>query len=86
MTPDRRAATLIVDFPGAQNIPGLGRAISRAITAAIEAEREACASIAEDLQEGGANEKSTHSTVEHTGRFAKDAVTTGIARRIRERG
>jgi hypothetical protein len=83
MTPDQRAAAFIADFPAAQNIAGLGRAISRAISAAIEAEREACACIAEDLQERG---KSTHSTVEHAGRFTKDAVATDIARRIRERG
>jgi hypothetical protein len=86
MTPDQRAAAFIADFPAAQNIAGLGRAISRAISAAIEAEREACARIAEDLQERASTDKSTHSTVEHAGRFTKDAVATDIARRIRERG
>jgi hypothetical protein len=49
MTPDQHAADLIADFPAAQNISGLGRAISRVIRAAIEAEREACAGVAEEL-------------------------------------
>jgi hypothetical protein len=86
MTPDQRTVALIADFPAVQNISSLVRAISRAISAAIEAEREACACIAEDLQEPDSANKSTHSTVEHAGRFAKDAVATDIARRIRERG
>jgi hypothetical protein len=36
MTPDQRAGAFIADFPAAQNISGLGRAISRAISAAME--------------------------------------------------
>ena len=84
MTPDQRAATLIVDFPAAQNISGLGRAISRVIKAAIEAEREACAGLAEELRQHGAASEGSHSDPKQADLSDTDPATE-IARRIRER-
>ena len=84
MTPDQHAMDLIVDFPAAQNISGLGRAISRVIKAAIQTEREACASIAEELRQRGAASEGSHSDPKQADRSKADPAAE-IARRIRER-
>jgi hypothetical protein len=84
MTPDQHAADLIADFPAAQNISGLGRATSRVIRAAIEAEREACAGVAEELRPRGAASEGSHSDPKQADRSGMD-LTAEIARRIRER-
>lgn len=83
MTPDQHAADLIADFPAAQNISGLGRAISRVIKAAIQTEREACAGVAQELRQRGASEGS-HSDPKQADRSEADPAAE-IARRIRER-
>ena len=84
MTPDQHAMDLIVDFPAAQNISGLGRAISRVIKAAIQAEREACAGVAEELRQRGAASEGSHSDPKQADRSKADPAAE-IARRIRER-
>ena len=84
MTPDQHAADLIADFPAAQNISGLGRAISRVIKSAIEAEREACAGVAEKLRQRDTASEGSHSDPKQADRSAMDPAAE-IARRIRER-
>ncbi len=84
MTPDQRAANLIADFPAAQNISGLGRAISRVIKAAIQPEREACAGVAEELRPHDAASEGSHSDPKQADRSEADPAAE-IARRIRER-
>ena len=84
MTPDQHAADLIADFPAAQNISGLGRAISRVIKAAIQTEREACAGVAQELRQRGAASEGSHSDLKQADRSEADPAAE-IARRIRER-
>ena len=84
MTPDQRAADLIADFPAAQNIPGLGRAISRVIKAAIQAEQEACAGVAEELRQRDAATEGSYSDPKQADGSRADTAAE-IARRIRER-
>ena len=84
MTPDQRAADLIADFPAAQNVSGLGRAISRVIKSAIEAEREACAGVAEELRQRDTASEGSHSDPKLADRSEADPAAE-IARRIRER-
>jgi len=87
MTPDQRAAALIAliaDFPAARNISGLGRAISRAISAAIEAEREACAGVADELRQRATASEGSYSDPKQADRSGTDTAAE-IARRIRER-
>lgn len=85
MTPDQRAASVLEQHPAARDLSGLGRAISRAIAEAIQAEREACALIAEQLRERDTAGKPDYSAIEQAARLAKDAVASDIARRIRAR-
>ena len=84
MTPDQHAADLLGDFPAAQNISGLGRAISRVINVAIQTEREACAGVAEELRQRGAASEGSHSDPKQADRSEADPAAE-IARRIRER-
>ena len=84
MTPDQRAANLIADFPAAQNISGLGRAISRVIRAAIQAEREACAGAGEELRQRDTATEGSYSDPKQADWSGTD-MAAEIARRIRER-
>jgi hypothetical protein len=84
MTPDQRAANLIADFPAAQNISGLGRAISRVIRAAIQAEREACAGAGEELRQRDTATEGSYSDPKQADWSGTD-MAAEIARRICER-
>ena len=84
MTPDQRAANLIADFPAAQNISGLGRAISRVIRVAIQAERGACAGVAEELRQRDTATEGSYSDPKQADWSGTD-MAAEIARRICER-
>ena len=84
MTPDQNAADLIADFPAAQNISGPGRAISRVIRVAIQAERGACAGVAEELRQRDTATEGSYSDPKQADRSGTD-MAAEIARRICER-
>lgn len=74
---------ILKNFPDVDNTEELKDKILQVIQKVINTEREACAVIAEDLDDGESANKAEYNDVQVATKFSLKAVAHEIARRIR---